>query len=228
MQYSVNGQDHMPGINNFKSCNLTELPNNEWQVEGEVYFPPSARPDLYYVPAIFVSQLGVGDRSAMPLVPNFIKLENISATAVPTVGSLKVSNLTPNTKLGVFRDLTNSYVATPGAVFTVEFDVTGDVSLDDLWFDIEIWHPGPAEFLIAPGSGSSSSLPAVFINTEIKRVGNQNTVVMTFRMPANISGFQVAALKFKRFYIRSSDFSWVEIEMPGIHEAMIVNPQFIF
>lgn len=225
MQYAYKTMDHLPGVQMFESCVLTSLGNNKWQVEGNIHIPSTARPDLYYIPLIKVSK-AFGDRVAIPLVPKMIEVTNLSAAAVPTVSNLRIKGLSPASALGTLTDLTNSYLAPAGSMFTVEFDVFGTQTLDDLWLDLQIWFPGQTEFKIANGTGSSVSLPQVLIKTQITKLSDRTTIAMTYRMPSAIQGIQVSAIKFVRFYIRSSDFSWAEIEMPGFHEAMVVSPQW--
>ena len=224
-QYAVITQDHLPGVNPFTSCNLKKLSDQTWQVDADLQLPKNMRPDRYYIPVILLSN-PTSDRSAVPVLPKFITVENLSAPPPPVIEGVSVTGLKAASKLGTL-DLTNSYQAVAGQRFQLEFTVKGrQTALDNLWFDLRIWTPGRQEFEILQGTGSSISFPQVVKNVEFLPTAAGTHIVWTFEMPTRLAGVPVAALKFRRFYVRTSDFSWAEIDLPGFHDHFVINSTF--
>jgi hypothetical protein len=225
-QYSYIGQDKLPGVNNFDSCKLSNLGAGRWQVSGQTVMPASARPDLYYVPLVVLHRSSDQDeRAAMPTIPTFVRVTNKNAQPPPKIRGITVLGLEPVQNLGSLK-LTNSYMVKTNDSFNVEFLVEGPQKADDLWFDIDLWYQLPTEFGVARGTGSSISIPSVFRKTVITPVPNGTKVTMTFTMVPTLSGLNIAAYKFRKFYMRTSDFSWVEIEMPDLHDHFVINKRF--
>ncbi|MEK7356478.1 MAG: VCBS domain-containing protein, partial [Bdellovibrionota bacterium] len=225
-QYSVITQDTIPGVNYYDSCKLTDLGGNEWQVDGSVRIPTNARPDRYYVPLI-IFQDSQTDRDAIPLMPVQVVVENPTAPAAPTIRSLVIRGLQPASMLG-FDLVTNSFLANAGDKFEVEFIVEGKtLATEDLWLDATFLYPTPSgKFGYLLGSGSSISLPAMLTKTDVIYVANGTRVTMQWTMPTMLSTVEVAAIKFNRFYLRTYDYSWAEIEMPGVFDSMVINPKY--
>ncbi|MES2964289.1 MAG: hypothetical protein V4760_10390 [Bdellovibrionota bacterium] len=224
-QYSVITQDTIPGVNSYDSCKLTKISANEWQVEGDVRIPTNARPDKYYVPLIFFQSRSEGDRDAIPLLPAFVTVENAGAPPPPVIRGLTVRGLPAAQKLDG-NPLTNSYMADPGQKFEVEFIVEGkQLATTDRWFDATLYlkRPGSLESTVVHGSGSSISWPTVLTNTDVIYVTGGTRITMQWTMPTMFSGVEVMSLKFGRFYVRTFDYSWAEIEMPEIFDSMIVS-----
>jgi hypothetical protein len=225
-QYSYIGQDHLPGINNFDSCELKELGQGRWQVQGQTVIPANARPDMYYVPiVIFESSAKDNERTAVPTVPNFIRVTNKTAPPAPVIRGITINGAQPATSLGTLT-LTSSYKVSSNQTFDIEYIVEGPQQAFDIWFDVDIWYLLPTEFGIARGTGYITSLPQVVLNSSITRVANGTKVSIKAKMVENLESLQIAGFKLRKFYMRTSDYSWVEIEMPGLHDHLIINDKF--
>jgi hypothetical protein len=225
-QYSYLTQDHLPGVNNFDSCTLRSLGQGRWQLSGKTRLPAEARPDMYYVPAIALTGApGTSDRTAIPTLPTFLRVTNPTAPPAPVIHGLTVTGAQPAVSMGTLQ-LTNSYKIAANNTFNVQFTVEGSQRAFEPWLDIEIWYLLPTEFGIAKGTGSSDSLPGVLTKTILTPVPGGTQVSMDFKMVESMGGLQVAAFKLRRFYLRTSDYSWVEIEMPDLHDHLIVNDKF--
>jgi len=226
-QYSYIGQDHLPGINYFDTCELINLGSGHWQVNGTTVMPASARPDQYYIPAIFFNKSPRGDmRSAIPALPTFIQLTNKNAMSVPSIPKIDILGLESASKLGTLS-LTNSYKLSEGQHFDVEFTVQGDRKADDVWLDMNIWFVLPTEFGVGRITGSTDSYQGILMTKTVVTPVSQGTkVTMSFVMPGRIQQFEIAALKFSKIYLRTSDYSWAEIELPDLHDHLVINRNF--
>lgn len=225
-QYSYIGQDHLPGINFFNSCKIKNLGGGNWQITGSTVIPASARPDQYYISAILFGRDSNDDqRSAVPSLPTFVNVTNRAARGAPSIKGIQVLGLEPATSLGTLP-LTNSYKTFQGLSFMVEMTVEGQVRASEPWLDVDLWFPMATEFGIAKGTGSSESWPAVLVNTMIIPQATGTKIQFLFVMPDTLSGLKIAAIKFRRFYFRTDDFSWVEISMPDLHDHMVINADF--
>jgi len=225
-QYSYIGQDHLPGINNFDSCSFKSLGQGRWQLQGQTVMPAGARPDLYYIPVIILANAqATNERTAVPTLPTFLRVTNKTAGPPPVIHGVVVSGAQPATNLGTLP-LTNSYKVSSNQTFNVKFVVEGPQQAFEPWLDVDIWYLLPTEFGIAKGTGSTDSLPGVLTNTTLTPVSNGTQVSMDFTMVENLSSLQVAAFKLRKFYLRTSDYSWVEIEMPDLHDHLIINDKF--
>ena len=220
-EYSFIKQDTLPGVNNFDSCRLTSLGNNQYQVDGEVRIPANARPDRYYVPVILLGD-DRNQRVAIASIPQMIQVDNPGAPASPVIKEIRIPGLPPTNRMGDI-DLTNSYIVNDNQIFTVEFDVVGPQKVYDLWLEMDLWYPRPIEAGVLNLAGSSQSFAGILTNTQITSIPNGSRVTLTFRMPVYIRNIPVAALKFKKFLMRTSDFSWVEIEITGLKNYLVVN-----
>ncbi|MES3037381.1 MAG: hypothetical protein V4736_05680 [Bdellovibrionota bacterium] len=217
-------RDGIPAVSDFHKCTLTTLGNNQYQVDGEFQLPPNAKPDRYYVPVVGLST-ATEVRSAVPIYPTFVEVLNPTALKPAVIHGMKIHDLPAATSLGTLA-LTNSYKTTENKVFQISFVVEGSQQITDMWFDIDIWYLLPTEFGILHGTGATSSWPQHLIKEEVVGGLSSTQVKLTFLMPGNLSGAQIAAMKFRRFYMRTSDFSWVEIEIPGLHDHMVINEKY--
>lgn len=222
-QYSYIGQDHLPGVNPFDSCEFKSLGDRLWQVTGKTVIPASARPDQYYIPiVVFRGASGQGERTAIPTLPKYIKVLN---PAAPKISGIEIMNLPAATRLGTLP-LTNSYKVDGGQSFKVQFTVEGPQKAFDLWLDVDLWYLMPTEFGIARGTGSSQSWGGVLVDTQVTPIANGTKIEMTYVMPTNVSGLEITAIKFRKFYLRTSDFSWVEVDIPDLHDHLVINKKF--
>jgi hypothetical protein len=225
-QYSYIGQDRLPGVNPYDSCSLRNLGEGRWQVDGQTVVPPGARPDMYYVPIIFLERPNEkSQRTAVPTIPTFVRITNGRALPPPVIRSISVLGLDPAMNLGTLP-LTNSYMVPTNVPFTVEYYVEGRVKAFDMWFDLDIWYQLPTEFGIARGTGSSDSFPAMLKKTVVTPDANGTKVTMTFVLVDQLAGLKIAGIKFRKFYMRTTDFSWVEFEMPLLHDHLVINKRF--
>lgn len=227
LEYSYLKRDTLPGVKPFEKCKLTAMTNNEWKLEGEIKIPSDARPDFYYVPMAFLSQSEEDLRTAAPTHPNLVQVVNPSAPAAPKASAIRILDLEETSRMGGL-DLTHSYKTDAEKIFTVEFDVMGPQKISSLWLDVDLWYPDlkNKQFGVLSGTGSSISWKEVFLSDVVTPIPGGSRVTMKFKMPKSIQGIELAAIKFRRFYMKSSDFSWVEIEMPDFHSHFVINRRF--
>jgi hypothetical protein len=225
-QYAYLKQDGLPGVNPFDSCTITKLPNQQYQIDGVVRLPASTRPDFYYIPVVIMND-GVSDRSAVPVAPSFVEVVNSGAPPPPVIRKIELPGLAPAKSIGIDA-VHDSFLVSPGQIFTLEFTVEGQqAATEGLWFDLEMWFPRPDQvFGVMAGTGSSISFPQVLLKTVVSPTSGGTRIVMTFRMPEQIAGQEIAALKFRRLYVRTTDYSWAEIELPDFHAQMAINPKW--
>jgi hypothetical protein len=223
-QYAYLSMDGLIGANSFDKCTLKNIGPRLWQVEGELTLPVGIRADQYYVPVVFLRNSS-GDRSAIPNIPQFVQVEGAANKVVPTIKSISFGDLKPAASLGTLSP-TNSVQIKANQSFTVSFTVEGIEPTQDVWFDVAVWYLMTEEFGIANGTGSNISWPEVVKKTTFTKTDKGTLIEMTFVLPSQLSGVQVAAIKMKRFYVRTPDFSWVEIEIPGMHDYMVINQEY--
>jgi hypothetical protein len=223
-EYSYITRDGLPDVVSFETCTVVSLGNNQWQVSGDFTFPINARTDKYYVAAI---RLLNSDqyRWAVPTYPNFIQVTNSALTPKPIIRQIQINSLTPAKKFREFSTV-NSFLAIPNQSFSVSFIFEGSQKPSDIWFDLTLWLTQQNNFIPAQGTGASTSFPQLITNESITPVANGTEVKFEMVMPQTISGYPLAAIKFKRFYMKTSDFSWIEIENLDLHDTMVINTQF--
>lgn len=229
-EYSYILRDGLSGVNEFEHCRISELGNNQWRIDGETQLPEQTRPDRYFVTAIGLVSGNEG-RLAVPVFPTYLQVTNPQAPKAPVIRNISIAGLFTKATEGKMlpgQSLTNSFMANADQVFEVSFLVEGPQKISDLWFDLTIWFYNPPQntFLPGQGTGSSTSFPQVVKKETFIPTTNGTEVHLTFQMPQTVSGIPVAAIKMKRFYMRTSDFSWVEIESQSLSDAMVLNPAY--
>ena len=229
-QYSYITRDGLPGVNQFDSCAFTRLENNQWQIDGTTMLPANARADHYYVAGIALTNQTSG-RMAVPTFPMYVEVINPKAPLAPVIEKISINGLpsiATQAKMLPNQNLKNSFLIKPNQQFEISFQVKGSQKIDDLWFDLTIWIalPGQDSFLPMKGTGSSSSFPLLLKKETIIPNAAGTEVRWTMTMPGNMSGYPIAAIKFARVYMRTSDFSWVEIYLPEMTDSMVVNEAY--
>lgn len=228
-QYSYIMRDGLPGINRFSNCKVTNLGSTRWLIEGETQIPAETRSDYYSVVAIGLIN-GQEGRMAVPIFPTYVQVQSREAIRPPVIHGMSILGLKTKATEGKMladQTLTNSFLVKPNDFFQISFLVEGPQIVSDLWMDMTIWlyMPGQDTFVPANGTGSSTSFPQVVKKEVMNRNAKGTEVLVTFQMPASLSGYPVAAIKMKRFYMRTSDYSWVEVESQELNDLMVVNSQ---
>ena len=104
--------------------------------------------------------------------------------------------------------------------------VEGTQQILEAWFDLTLWLKMQDTFAPAHGTGGVQSFPLLIKSHFIRTTPYGTEVRLEMALPDKISNYQLAAVKFARFYMKTSDFSWVEIESTELHDSMVINSQF--
>ena len=224
-QYSYIPRDGLPSTNTFDSCSLKSLGQRQWEITAETTIPDFSRPDFFYISAIALVNSSNQNRFAVPTYPNYIEVSNPTSSPAALIKDILITGLDKATK---FRDFTatNSYLAKPDQTFSLILRVEGTQQILEAWFDFTLWFTMQDTFAPAQGTGGIQSFPLLVKNHSIRTTSYGTEVRLDMALPDKISNYQLAAVKFARFYMKTSDFSWVEIEIPELHDTMIINRQF--
>lgn len=223
-QYSYITRDGLPAVNEFTSCRVTPLGNNQWQLDGETVLPREARPDFYYIAAAAVMTDRDG-RMAVPTFPSYIEVLNPEAPPRPVIRQIRVAGL-PSAQTFRGQPAKESHLAQPNQSFTVTLLVEGPQAPSEYWFDLTLWLALQGNLTPMQGTGGTESFPMLVKNESAVKTAKGTEVRFQMVMPGQISGYPLAAIKMKRFYMKTSDFSWVEIENLDLDTLLIINPAF--
>ncbi len=224
-QYSYIPRDGLPSTNTFDSCSLKSLGQRQWEITAETTIPDFSRPDFFYISAIALVNSSNQNRFAVPTYPNYIEVSNPTSSPAALIKDILITGLDKATK---FRDFTatNSYLAKPDQTFSLILRVEGTQQILEAWFDLTLWLKMQDTFAPAHATGGIQSFPLLVKNHSIRTTSYGTEVRLDMALPDKISNYQLAAVKFTRFYMKTSDFSWVEIEIPDSNDTMVINRQF--
>jgi hypothetical protein len=221
-EWSFWKQNRLPALAQFRSCAFKGIGNGQFQIDIETTFPFNMRPDDFYIPLIRFPSAN-GDRFAVPTHPQFINVKNPEALPPPVFESYSVQGLANETEYKGDK-LEESYRARAGDVFTVDLIIKGPHQMSDVQLDIEFWSLRPdGNVGRLFYSGPATDMQQIITKTEILKNGDVTTVRLTVKMPATLVGYGIEAMRFTRFYMRSSDYSWVELENTTFNNGVIVR-----
>jgi hypothetical protein len=211
----------LPATNLFSDCTITSLGNDLYVFQASYIFPAGTQTDDFYIPLLRVFDPS-GDRFAVPRMTRFVHYVNPTAGARAEITATKVTGLP---QIAVFdgRSLRNSYQAKAGQRFQVELTIKGNQELSGLEVELPMWAKHPQGMMAIFFNGPLNDAPWLCERIDIIRTNGGARVVLNLKMPAEISGFQIEALRFARIYMRTSDFSWVEIENLDENSGLIVQ-----
>ncbi len=220
----------LPAPDMFNFCNLTELSNNQWQLDVEYKLPPNMQPDQLYMFLVRFPDRA-GDRYAIPSAPVFVKVESPQALPAATFDSLDILGLTPIDSYNG-SILKSSYKAKNNQTFQVQVFVKGEQELrDSLWspvigsslvgVTVFVHHSNGLANII--WNGPPEQLSQIFTGIDFTKTSTGTRVTFNVRMPENFMGHSVATIKLDYVAFPTADHAWVEKESLDINEFVIVN-----
>ena len=216
---------NLPAVAIFDTCAITKLEDNRYQLDVSYKFPANMQSEDFYISLIRFPGWNPGDRYAVPNTTSFVHVVSDKAQPAATISAMTIKNLKPVTSIKNVQ-VTNSYQIEGGQTFQVELLIKGDQELSDFQVELPMWTPHPRGIAHIFYNGPVVQYPALFGKVSVEKFAGGSKVTLEVKMAPMVEGYPVMAMKFARIYMRTSDFSWVEIENRNDLDGLIANSKY--
>ncbi len=213
-------QVSMSAFEQMQTCTVVKTGANQYQVDASFKMPMNMQSDEFYIDTIQFPT-PTGDRFAKPHMPDFVHVKGVT-TPRAVVESMKILGLqSASTYHG--DAVTNSFKHTPNKTFKVEFTLKGDQTFSEVGFDLDMHGRQGGMDVPFFVNGPVADFPQFYKSASITKIPGGSKIVVEVFMPQNFMGFEIMMMKISRMMVRTSDFSWAEIENLDKLSELVVN-----
>ena len=206
----------------FDHCNLKQIDSTTWQIDADFTFPADMQSDNFFITLIRFPD-SPGDRFAIPISPDFVGVNNAQAAKPAEIIKVQtVEALAPATSFSN-QTLKNSYTVAANEKFTLKILIEGKQSLSELMVDLDFWMPTKQGYQMLAYNGRVSEISQIFTGTKLTSAANGSEVLLSITMPRQLTQYPIAAMKIRRLFMKTSDFSWVEFETNDLTDFVFVK-----
>ena len=210
----------MPNYESFRSCQLTRLGGNQWQVDAEVTLPAELQPDSFFIPLIML-QDSVGPRMVVPKKFTYMRLENPLAAPAMKAVAWQIQGLTKQeTYQGI--KLTHGYSAEMGKPFFVDFEFAGPQSLVSGTIELQYLVNYSGQVVTAAQTLDSENPREALLRTETIQTPRGTVFRFVMQLPPSGLAFEVSGLHIVRAQVNTSDHAWPQADLPA--DVFIFGP----
>ena len=220
-QWSFNAWMNLPAVEAFDSCKITSLGNNQWQLDATTAIPSNAQSDLMYIPLIRFAN-DDGDRFAMPIKPQVEALINPNFVRPMHVVAYRILGLQPLLKVGPAAFI-NSYTVEPEIPFWLEVDLAGTQSVVEEFADLQLISSYGGSMYFRPFSSRIDHMQAVILKSEHVQIPGGLRLRYQMKIPKTVGVLPVDGFKLGRIYAKTSDFTYVELNIARLNEGFIMD-----
>lgn len=209
-------------------CRLTDLGGDKWQIDFSHQIPPNAQADYFYPTMLYVNSANDA-RFGFTAKPAYVEVLQSAPREPLAFVDWQVEGADERiAHLGI--PLRRSYRVEYGKPFWIEFDLNGDADATEQYFDIDLLANTGFGTVFMPWNPNLDSMTGQILlrHEQVRLPDGKLRLRYQLSLPRRIGEVDVYGFKLRRVYARTDDYSFAEIEIPYMLEAVFFTDEFKF